>query len=62
MIDLAARAPALAVNRAELLCLVAYAVVAQLIGLGLGYFFWHLSNKRPPAGVDDCSHSDQVTT
>jgi hypothetical protein len=36
VIDLAARAPASAVNRAELLCLLAYAVVAQLIGLGLG--------------------------
>jgi hypothetical protein len=39
VIDLAARAPASAVNRAELLCLVAYAVAAQLMGLGLGRLF-----------------------
>jgi len=39
VIDLSARAPASAVNRAELFFLVAYAVLAQLVGLGLGRVF-----------------------
>ena len=34
--DLAARAPAPEVNRAELLVMVAYAIVAQVVGVGLG--------------------------
>jgi hypothetical protein len=36
VVDLATRAPAPAVNRAELLFMVGYAVVAQLIGIGVG--------------------------
>lgn len=36
VIDLATRAPASAVNRAELLFMVGYAVVAQVVGFGPG--------------------------
>jgi hypothetical protein len=36
VVDLAARAPESALNRVELAAVVSYAVVAQLVGLGLG--------------------------